>query len=154
LLTSNLALDAKTTLQEDKGQDQNEHGFRWTKSPIHLGTVWLEKPERVAGLGYVLWLALTIVRAELKDQPPLELPYRKVKRPSETVILEAFRDLDLRRQSNETSTWYQLPYYPISAAFLKRSVCRLSEDWCGSHPANDSNEFIKFSFPDLRNLRS
>jgi len=121
LATSNLALDAKTALQEYKGQDQNEHGFRWTKSPIHLGAFWLEKPERVAGLGYVLLLALqfarfmrAIVRAELKDQPPLELPYRKVKRPSEAVILEAFRDLDLRRQSNETSTWYQwtavLPY--------------------------------------------
>jgi hypothetical protein len=55
-----------------------------------------------------------VVRAELKDQPPLELPDRKVKRPSETVILEAFRDLDLRRQSDDTLTWYQwtvmLPY--------------------------------------------
>jgi hypothetical protein len=119
--TSNLAFDAKTALQEDKGQDQNEHGFRWTKSSIHLGAFWLEKPERVASLGYVLWLALpfarfmrAVVRAELKDQPPLELPYRKVKRPSETVMLEAFRDLDLRRQSHETSTWHQriavLPY--------------------------------------------
>ncbi len=111
---SNLALDARTALQEYKGQDQNEHGFRWTKSPIHLGAFWLEKPECVVGLGYVLLLALQIarfmravVRAELKDQPPLELPYRKVKRPSETVILEAFRDLDLQRQSNETFTWYQ-----------------------------------------------
>jgi len=67
---------------------------------------------RVAGLDYLLWLALqfarfmrAVVRAELKDQPPLELPYRKVKRPSETVILGAFRDLDLRRLSNETLTW-------------------------------------------------
>jgi len=55
-----------------------------------------------------------IVQAELKDQPPLELPYRTVKRPSEPVILEAFRDLDLRRQSNETFTWSHwiavLPY--------------------------------------------
>ena len=114
LLTSNLALDAKTALQEYKGQDQNEHGFQWTKSPIHLGAFWLEKPERVVGLGYVLWLALqfarfmrAVVRAELKDQPLLELSYRQVKRPSEAVMLEAFRDLDLRRQSHETFTWYQ-----------------------------------------------
>jgi len=121
LLTSNFSLDARTALQEYKGQDCNEHGFRWTKSPIHLGAFWLEKPARVAGLGYLLLLALqfarfmrAVVRAELKDQPPLELPYRKVKRPSETVILEAFRDLDLRRQSDETLTWYEwtavLPY--------------------------------------------
>ena len=121
LLTSNLALDARPALQEYKGPDQNEHGFRWTKSPIHLGAFWLEKPARVAGLGYLLLLAIqfarfmrAVVRAELKDQPPLELPDRKVKRPSETVILEAFRDLDLRRQSDDTLTWYQwtvmLPY--------------------------------------------
>jgi len=117
LLTGNLALNARNT----KGQDQNAHGVRWMKSPIHLGAFWLEKPARVAGLGYLLLLALQFARfmrancrAELKDQPPLELPYRKVKRPSETVILEAFHDLDLRRQSDKTLTWYQwtvmLPY--------------------------------------------
>ena len=72
-------------------------------------------------LGYLLLLALQLarfmramVRAELKDQPPLELPHRKVTRPSETVILDALRDLDIRLQSNETLTWYQwtavLPY--------------------------------------------
>ena len=72
-------------------------------------------------LGYLLLLALqfarfmrAMVRAELKDQPPFELPYRKVTRPSETVILDALRDLDIRLQSNETLTWYQwtavLPY--------------------------------------------
>ncbi len=121
LLTSNRTLDAKTALQEYKGQDQNEHGFRWTKSPIHLGAFWLEKPARVAGLGYLLLLALqfarfmrALVRAALQDQPPLELPHRRVKRPSETVILDALRDLDIRRQSNESLLWYQwtavLPY--------------------------------------------
>ena len=55
-----------------------------------------------------------LVRDALHDQPPLELPYRTVRRPSETVILEALRDLDVRRQSNDTLTWYQwvavLPY--------------------------------------------
>ena len=121
LLTSNLTYDAKQALQEYKGQSQNEQGFRWTKSPIHLGAFWLEKPIRITGLGYLLLLALqfarfmrAMVRAELKDQPPLELPYRKVTRPSETVILDALRDLDIRHQSSETLTWYQwtavLPY--------------------------------------------
>jgi len=86
-------------------QAQNEQGFRWKKSPIHLGAFWLEKPARVAGLGYLLLLALqfarfmrALVRDELKDQPPLALPHRKVTRPSETVILDGLRDLDLRRQ--------------------------------------------------------
>ncbi len=98
-----------------------EQGFRWTKSPIQLGVFWLEKPARVTGLGYLLLLALQFARfmramvgAELKDQPALELPHRKVTRPSETFILDALRDLDIRLQSNETLTWYQgtavLPY--------------------------------------------
>ena len=55
LLTSRMTLDAKTALDDYKGQQHNEHGFRWTQSLIHLGTFWWEKPERVAGLGY-LWL--------------------------------------------------------------------------------------------------
>ena len=121
LLTSNLTYDAQQALQEYRGQGQNEQGFRWTKSPIHLGAFWLEKPARVTGLGYLLLLALQFARfmramvgAELKDQPALELPHRKVTRPSETFILDALRDLDIRLQSNETLTWYQgtavLPY--------------------------------------------
>ena len=121
LLTSKQTLDAKAALEQYKNQAHNEQGFRWTKSPIHLGAFWLEKPSRVAGLGYLLLLALqfarfmrALVRDALHDQPPLELPYRTVRRPSETVILEALRDLDVRRQSNDTLTWYQwvavLPY--------------------------------------------
>ncbi len=93
LLTSDMTLDAKTALQQYKGQDPNEHGFRWTKSPVHLNAFWLKQPARVAGLGYLLLLALqfarfmrALVRSELEDQPPLELPYRTVKRPSETVM--------------------------------------------------------------------
>jgi len=55
-----------------------------------------------------------LVRSELEDQPPLELPYRTVERPSETVILEALHDLDIQRQSSECLWWYRwtavLPY--------------------------------------------
>ena len=62
LLTSRMTLDAQTALDDYKGQHHNEHGFRWTKPPIHLGAFWLEKPERVAGLGYLLLLALQFAR--------------------------------------------------------------------------------------------
>ncbi len=121
LLTSDMTLDAKTRIQQYKGQDQNEHGFRWTKSPVHLSAFWLKKTTRVTGLGYLLLLALqfarfmrALVRSELEDQPPLELPHRTVKRPSETVILEALHDLDTQRQSDDSFWWYQwtavLPY--------------------------------------------
>ena len=85
------------------------------------GAFWLEKPSRVVRLGYLQVLALqfarfmrAVVRAALEDQPPLQLPYRRVKRPSETVILDALRDLDIRREFHETLQWYQrvavLPY--------------------------------------------
>jgi len=114
LLTSRMTLDAQTALDDYKGQHHNEHGFRWTKSPIHLGAFWLEKPERVAGLGYLLLLALqfarfmrAVVRAALQDPPPLELPYRRVTRPSDTVILEVLQSLDMRYQSDGAQCWYQ-----------------------------------------------
>ena len=41
-----------------KRQDQDEHGFRFMKAPIHLGAFFLEKPTRVIGLGYLFLLAL------------------------------------------------------------------------------------------------
>ncbi len=114
LLTSDMMPDAKTALQQYKGQDPNEHGFQWTKSPVHLSAFWLKHPSRVADLSYLLLLALqfarfmrALVQSELEDQPPLELPYRTVKRPSETVILEAWHDSDMQRQSNESLSRYQ-----------------------------------------------
>ncbi len=122
LLTSKMTLDARTALQEYKAQDHNEQGFRWTKSPLHLGAFWLEKPQRVTGLGYALLLALqfarfmrALVRAALGDQPPLVLPeQRRVQKPSETVILDALGRLDIKRKWDGTTPWYQwsavLPY--------------------------------------------
>ena len=50
-LTSKQTLDAKAALEQYKNQAHHKQGFRWTKSPIHLGAFWLEKPSRVAGLG-------------------------------------------------------------------------------------------------------
>jgi len=122
LLTSKRTLDARTALQEYKAQDHNEQGFRWTQSPIHLGAFWLEKPERVTGLGYALLLALqfarfmrAVVRTALEDQPPLVLPeQRRVQKPSETVILDALCRLDIKRKWDGNMPWYQwsavLPY--------------------------------------------
>jgi transposase len=113
LLTSKRTLDARTALQESKAQDHNEQGFRWTKSPIHLGAFWLEKSERVTGLGYALLLALpfarffrVVVRTALEDQPPLNLPeQRRVQKPSETVILDALCRLDIKRNWDGNMPW-------------------------------------------------
>lgn len=55
-----------------------------------------------------------LVRAAFNDQPPLELPHRRVTRPSETVILEVLQGLDMRHASDGAQWWYQftavLPY--------------------------------------------
>ena len=47
-----------------------------------------------------------VVRATLANQPTLELPYRRVSQPSESVILDALHDLDMRYQSDGMPAWY------------------------------------------------
>ena len=115
LMTSDRTCDARQALLAYKEQDQDEHGFRWEKSPVHLTAFFLEKPARVVGLGYVLLLALqfarfmrAIVREAMKDQPVLELPnHRKIAQPSEKVILDALRILWVERRTDEETEWYQ-----------------------------------------------
>jgi transposase len=115
LMTSDRTCDAVTALREYKAQDQDEHGFRWMKAPVHLAAFFLEKPERVVGLGYVLLLALqfarfmrAIVRDAMVSQPPLDLPDgRKIANPSERVILDALRTLWVERRAAGDVEWYQ-----------------------------------------------
>lgn len=115
LITSDQTSDAASALRAYKAQDQDEHGFRWMKSPIHLTAFFLEKPERVVGLGFVLLLALqfarfmrAVVRQAMVDQPPLALPDgRKISNPSERVILDALRTLWVERREVGDVEWYQ-----------------------------------------------
>ena len=58
LIPSDQTADARDTLRTYKAQDQNEHGFRFMKSPLHLTAWFLEKPEHIGGLGYALLLAV------------------------------------------------------------------------------------------------
>ena len=114
LITSDQTADAGDTLRTYKAHDQNEHGFRFMKSPIHLTAFFLEKPERVVGLGYALLLALqfarfmrAVVRTAMVNQAPLELPDgRRIARPSETVILDALRTLWVERRIEGDVEWY------------------------------------------------
>ena len=115
LITSDRTCDAQQALLAYKAQDQDEQGFRWAKSPVHLTAFFLEKPTRVTGLGYVLLLAWqfarfmrAIVREAMIDQPVLELPdHRKIERPSERVILDALRTLWVEHRTDEETEWYQ-----------------------------------------------
>ena len=108
LMTRDTTCDARQALLAYKAQDQDEHGFRWTKSPGHLTAFFLEKPARVAGLGYLLLLAMqfarfmrAMVREAMRDQPVLELPdHRKMDRPSERIILDALCILWIERRTH------------------------------------------------------
>ncbi|MCY0881548.1 MAG: transposase [Firmicutes bacterium] len=62
LISNKQDFTPRTALQAYKRQDQDEHGFRWMKEPIHLTAFFLEKPERIVGLGYLLHLALQFSR--------------------------------------------------------------------------------------------
>lgn len=109
-----------------KGQDQAEHAFRWAKSPWHLQAFYLQNPQRVAGLGFLLLLALQfarwmrrMVRDALRDQPPLALPDgRRLGAPSDEVILETLRPLWLRRRWAHGELWYQWGQVPPPAQRL------------------------------------
>ena len=119
LVSSRQDFSARTALQAYKRQDQDEHGFRWMKEPLHLGAFFLEKPARVTGLGYLLLLALqfsrfmrAMVRHVLADQPALEIPHRQVQQPSDAVILEAIRALWVLRKEDTTGIWFQWGHVP------------------------------------------
>jgi len=86
-------------LLEYKQQISVENKFRFLKSPVYLGPVFLEKPERVHALGYVFMLVLLVasyleyrVRKGLKEtgQAVLLPGNKKTDRPSTQTIMEIF----------------------------------------------------------------
>ena len=83
---------AKTILEKYKGQYYVERIFKFMKNPSWVGSFCLNKPERVAALGYVLFIAAVIytlwerrVRMALgnEDTEPIEgLNKQKTKKPT------------------------------------------------------------------------
>ena len=92
-----------------------EQAFRWAKQPWHGDAFYLQNPEWVAGLGFLLLLALQFVRAmrqlaraAFPDQPPWVLPDgREIAAPADAVILQELRPLWLRRRGTAAHPWYQ-----------------------------------------------
>ncbi len=79
-----------------------------------MDAFFVQKPARVAGVGYLLLLALqfvrfmrAMVREALKDEPPLAFPHRTVKNPSDEVILDALRPLWIIREDDAKGVWYR-----------------------------------------------
>ena len=83
---------AKTILEKYKGQYYVERIFKFVKNPSWVGSFCLNKPERVAALGYILFMAAIIytlwerrVRMALdnEDTEPIDgLNRQKTKRPT------------------------------------------------------------------------
>lgn len=84
LVSSRTRLGARTALERCERPEVNEHGFHWMKDALHLDAFYVQKPARVAGLGYLLVLALqwvrfmrALVRHALQGTSPLDLAYHK-----------------------------------------------------------------------------
>lgn len=115
LVTDDPARSARELVAAYKGQTHAEQAFRWAKHPWHCDAFYLQNPDRVAGLGFLLLLALQFVRAmrqlareAFQDQPPWALPDgRKIAAPADAVILQELRPLWLRRRGPAAHPWYQ-----------------------------------------------
>ena len=115
LVTDDRERSAHDLVAAYKGQTHAEQAFRWAKHPWHCDAFYLQNPERVAGLGFLLLLALQFVRAmrqlaraAFQDQPPWALPDgRKIAAPADEVILQELRPLWLRRRGTAAHPWYQ-----------------------------------------------
>ena len=126
LVTDDPDRPARALVAAYKDQDQAEHAFRWAKSPWHLQAFYLQNPTRVAGLGFLLLVALQfvrwmrrMVREALRDQPPLAVPDgRRIAAPSDAVILETLRPVWLRRRWTHGRPWYQWGRVPSHAQRL------------------------------------
>lgn len=110
-------------LLEYKNQGSIETRFRFLKSPVYLGPVFLEKPERVEALGYVFMLVLLVasyleyrVRKGLKEtgQAVLLPGKKKTERPSTQTIMEIFSLIEVLIIGGERYFPETLPLQAIS----------------------------------------
>lgn len=102
------------------------------KSPVYLGPVFLEKPERVHALGYVFMLVLLVasyleyrVRKGLKEtEQAVLLPgNKKTQRPSTQTIMEIFGLIEVLIIGGER-------YFPETLQLQAMSMVR----WAGYDP--------------------
>ncbi len=112
---------AKIILEKYKGQYYVERIFKFIKNPSWVGSFCLNKTERIAALGYILFMAATIytlwerrVRKALEDEdaePIKGLNKQKTKRPTSyalQVVLNPILVLS-QRIGNKVSIWLPEP---------------------------------------------
>ncbi len=131
-------------LLEYKRQISIETKFRFIKSPVYLGPVFLDKPERVEALGYVFMLVLLIasyleyrVRKGLKETgQAVRLPgNKKTDRPSVQTIMEIFRLIEVLITGGKR-------YFPRNLLFQAIDMV----EWAGYDPAKVYLEPLECNF--------
>ena len=89
--------DPRRLLEEYKGQTVIEQRFHFLKDPAFVDALFVQKPERVEALGYVLLLAclvLSLLERRVRQGPPLPTPSRgALTRPTGQEILHHLRPL-------------------------------------------------------------
>lgn len=99
------AYPAERLLQEYKGQQQVERGFRFLKDPLFFtSSVFVKKPQRVEALALVMVLTLLVyslgqrkLRAQLEQlgETVLDQKQRPTKRPTLRWVLQKFQAIHL-----------------------------------------------------------
>ncbi len=92
--------DAAALLREYKGQTSVEQRFQFLKDPAFVDAVFLQKPERIQALGYVMLLALLLfscLERRVRQAPaPFPTAYRgAVERPTGQLILHHCRGIQV-----------------------------------------------------------
>lgn len=92
--------DAAALLREYKGQTSVEQRFHFLKDPAFVDAVFLQKPERIQALGYVMLLALLLfscLERRVRQAPdPFPTAYRgNVARPTGQLILHHCRGIQV-----------------------------------------------------------
>lgn len=89
--------DARRLLEEYKGQTAVEQRFHFLKDPAFVDALFVQKPQRVEAVGYVLLLAclvLSLLERRVRRGPPLPTPSRgALTRPTGQEILHHLRPL-------------------------------------------------------------
>jgi transposase len=136
--------DDLNILLEYKKQISIENRFRFLKSPVYLGPVFLDKPERVEALGYVFMMVLLIasyleyrVRKALKETgQAVPLPgNKKTDRPSVQTIMEIFCLIEVLVTGGER-------YFPESLPLQAINMV----EWAGYDPAKVYLEPLECNF--------
>lgn len=119
--------DARQRLEEYKGQTVIEQRFHFLKDPAFVDALFVQKPERVEALGYVLLLAgpvLSLLERRVRQGPPVPTPSRgALARPTGQEILRHPAPLVVVATTGTTRQLFvpRFTVLPSTVSWLKRA---------------------------------